>query len=296
MKTDAIALDVPRSRVGDFIALTKPRLNSLVVVTAGVGYYLGVTAGFHVATLLHTLVGSALVAAGAAALNQVAERDLDEQMVRTRSRPLPGGRLQPFEAGLFAIVVSAIGIGQLALGANPLAAVVSLATLVSYVFLYTPLKRLTPWATLIGAVPGALPPVIGWAAAQGQLTAGAWTLFGIVFFWQLPHFHALAWLYRDDFRRAHLPLVAVLDETGRRTALHALVYAALLLPASLLPGLVGLADGFYTPVAAGLGVWFLVLAIRFALDPSGHRARSLFMGSLVYLPALWALLIADRVI
>jgi len=269
-------------------------LNSLVIVTAGVGYYLGQRAVFDVPTFVHAVVGSALVAGGAAALNQIAERDVDERMHRTRSRPMPAGRLQVTEACVFAVVLSLAGLLQLATGTNLLAAAVALVTLLSYTALYTPLKRRTPWATLVGAVPGALPPVIGWAAAQGTVTSGAWVLFAIVFLWQMPHFHALAWLFRDDFRRAHLPLVAVTDPDGRTTARHTLVYAALLLPASLLPSAVGLTGRLYLPGAVILSTGFLIVVVRFALDRSAERARALFLGSLGYLPALWVLMIADR--
>ena len=214
MKTGAAAIPTPRSRAIDFLSLTKPRLNTLVVVTAGVGYCLGVGDEFEAVTLFHALVGSALVAGGAAALNQLSERDIDETMDRTRRRPLPSGRVQPWEAWIFAALLTGLGLTELAIGANVLASAVALATLVSYVAIYTPLKRRTPWSTLIGAVPGALPPVIGWAAARGALGIEAWVLFGIVFLWQLPHFHALSWMYREDFRKANLPLMAVVDQGG----------------------------------------------------------------------------------
>ena len=295
MKTGAATIPTSRSRTIDFLALTKPRLNTLVVVTAGVGYCLGVRGQFDVLTLLHTLLGSALVAGGAAALNQLAERDIDESMERTRRRPIPSGRVQPWEARVFAGLLSGLGLAELALGANVLASTVALATLVSYVGIYTPLKRRTPWSTLIGAVPGALPPVIGWSAARGTLGVEAWVLFGIVFLWQLPHFHALSWMYREDFRRANLPLMAVVDQGGRRTARQALIFTIALLPVSLAPSVVGLTGRLYAGAAFGLGAAFLILAWRFAEHPSTVRARSLFIGSLVYLPLLWGLLVIDGV-
>ena len=260
MKTAAVIMPVTHSRIADFVTLTKPRLNSLVVVTAGLGYYLGAGGQIEASMLFHTVVGAALVAGGAAAFNQVAERDLDELMVRTRQRPLPVGRLLPTEARLFAFVLSAIGIFQLAYVTSWIAAFVAFITLVSYVAIYTPLKRRTPWATLVGAVPGALPPVIGWAAATGSVTIEAWVLFGIVFLWQLPHFHALAWLYRDDFRGAGLPLLAVLDLSGRRTSTHALIYTIALLPMSLVAALVGLGGTMYVAGASVLGISFIAVA------------------------------------
>ena len=295
MKTGAAAIPTTRSRAIDFLALTKPRLNALVVVTAGVGFCLGVGDEFEAVTLFHALVGSALVAGGAAALNQLSERDIDETMDRTRHRPIPSGRVQPWEAWIFAALLTGLGLAELAIGANVLASAVALATLVSYVAIYTPLKRRTPWSTLIGAVPGALPPVIGWAAARGTLGIEAWVLFGIVFLWQLPHFHALSWMYREDFRKANLPLMAVVDQGGRRNARQALIFTVVLLPVSLAPSLVGLTGRLYAGAAFGLGSAFLILAWRFAEHPSTIRARSLFIGSLVYLPLLWGLLVIDGV-
>ena len=295
MKTGALALPASPVRVADFLALTKPRLNSLVVVTAGVGFYLGSAGALDLVTLLHAVVGAALVAGGAAAFNQVSERDIDETMERTRRRPIPAGRIQPSEAKMFATVLAVVGAAELALATTWLATVVALVALVSYVAIYTPLKRRTPWATLVGAVPGALPPMIGWAAARGELSAGAWVLFCIVFLWQLPHFHALAWMYREDFRRANIPLVAVLDRDGSRTSTHALVYAVVLLPVSLTPAAVALSGGLYVIGASAAGIAFLFLAVRFALRHSADRARALFLGSLIYLPVLWSLLVVERV-
>ncbi len=291
MKESAATLAAAPHRIADFLALTKPRLNSLVVATAGVGYYLGATAP-ELATALHVLVGSALVAGGAAAFNQVAERDLDEVMQRTRLRPMAAGRITPIEGRLFAVTLSVAGLVELMLRVNALTAAVALATLVSYAGIYTPLKRRTPWSTLVGAVPGALPPVIGWTAARGALTVEAWILFGIVFLWQLPHFHALSWLYRDDFTRAGLPLVATRDPDGRRTAAQALLCTAALVPLSLTPTLVGMTGPQHVVVAAVLGVLFLALAVRFLVRRSEARARALFVGSLLYLPLFWISLLA----
>ena len=291
MKSVAASSAAAPHRVGDFLALTKPRLNSLVVVSAGVGYVLGAGASPDLGVAVHALIGCGLVAGSAAAVNQVSERDLDKAMRRTERRPVPTGRVTPTEGMVFAALLGAAGLTELALGANTLAALVALVTLVSYAGIYTPLKRRTPWATLVGAVPGALPPVIGWAAARGALTAEAWVLFGIVFLWQLPHFHALSWLYRDDYARAGLPLVATRDPDGRRTSAHAAGYAAALVPVSLAPAAVGLAGPGHLAVAGLLGALLLVPAVRFRLRRDDRRARALFVASLAYLPLLWVSLI-----
>ena len=296
MKSVAASLAAAPLRASDFVALTKPRLNSLVVASAGIGYVLGAGPAPELGAALHALVGSGLVAGGAAAFNQVAERDVDKAMRRTGRRPLPAGRVSPLEGSVFAAALSAAGLAQLALGANVLAALVALVTLVSYAGIYTPLKRRTPWATLVGAVPGALPPVIGWAAARGALTVEAWVLFGIVFLWQLPHFHALSWLYRDDYARAGLPLVATADPDGRRTATHAAGYAAALVPMSLAPAFVGLAGPGHLAVAGLLGALLVVPALRFRRHRDDRRARALFVASLAYLPLLWLSLVFEHAV
>jgi protoheme IX farnesyltransferase len=296
MKGTAVALTAERSRFLDFFALTKPRLNSLTVATAGVGYLLGATSPIDLLMMLHVLVGSGLVAGGAAAFNQVAERDIDETMARTKLRPMPMGRVSPNEGRIFAVIVAAVGLVVLVAGTTVVAATVAATTLISYVLIYTPLKRRTSWATIIGAVPGALPPVIGWTAARGALTIEAWVLFGIVFLWQLPHFHALSWLYRSDFEKSGLPLIAVQDHDGRRTATHALVFGCALVPVSLTPAFVGLAGFPYLVVATVLGTAFLILAVRFLAERSESRARALFLGSLVYLSLLWVSLVSARLL
>lgn len=281
------------NRAALWVALAKPRLNALAVATVGFGYYLGADV-LDVGVLLSVLVGSGLVAAGGAAFNQVAERDLDALMVRTRSRPLPLGGISPAAGQLFATVLSIAGLAALALGANPLSAVVALATLVSYAWIYTPLKRRTSLAVLVGAVPGALPPVIGWAAATGALTVEAWLLFGIVFTWQLPHFHSLAWLHRDDYARAGFKVLAVTDSSGRRTALESLFWAVLLVVLSAFAAVVGLTPPAFAGAAAVPGTGLVLLAARFALDRSPARARNLFLGSLIVLPLIWIALVAGH--
>lgn len=282
------------ARHGDFLTLTKPRLNLLVLITTLGGLYLAAPDGLPLALVVQTLIGTALVAGGASALNQVWERRTDALMRRTRSRPLPGGRLGVAEGTWFGVLLSGAGLAQLAWGTNTLTAVVAALTLGSYVLLYTPLKTRTPLSTLVGAVPGALPPVIGWTAATGALTIEALILFGIVFLWQMPHFLAIGWMYRDDYARAGIPLLPVLEPDGRRTGQQALLYAAALWPVSLLPALVGLGALPYSIVATALGIGFIALAAAFARDRSVARARHLFLFSIVYLPLLWGALVLDR--
>jgi protoheme IX farnesyltransferase len=303
MKTHAAAVSpVPAaeehvhqaSRVADFVALTKPRLNLLVIVTALAGAYLAAPEGVPLPLLLHTLAGTALVAGGAAALNQVLERDTDGLMRRTRARPLPGGRLRPADGVWFGAVLSILGLAELALAVNPLSAAVAAITLASYLFVYTPMKRRSSHSTLVGAIPGALPPVIGWAAVTGSVTLPALVLFGIQFFWQMPHFLAIAWMYRDDYAVAGIPLLPVMEPDGRRTGQQALLYAAALWPVSLMPALVGLAGARYSVLATALGLAFIALAALFARQRSMTTARRLFLFSIVYLPLLWGALVADR--
>jgi protoheme IX farnesyltransferase len=288
--------DVDRSahRPADYVTLAKPRLNLLVLLTTAAGLYLASPDGVALPVLLHTLLGTALVAGGAAALNQVWERDTDALMRRTRTRPIASGRLRVSKGLIFGVGLSAAGLIELAMWVNLISAGMAALTLGSYVLAYTPLKRRTSLATLVGAVPGALPPVIGWVAATGSLTLPALVLFGIAFFWQMPHFLAIAWLYRDEYAAAGIPLLPVLEPDGRRTGRQALLYSAALWPVSLMPALVGLAGGFYLVVATVLGLTLIGLSVRFARDRSTLAARRLFLFSITYLPLLWGTLVADR--
>jgi protoheme IX farnesyltransferase len=283
------------ARAADWITLTKPRLNLLVLITTLAGLYLAEPAGVSTSLLVHTLVGSALVAGGAAALNQVLERTTDALMRRTRNRPLAAGRLGTMEGSTLGAVLAVAGLIELAVFANLTAAAVAGVTLVSYVFLYTPLKTRTSLATLVGAVPGALPPVIGWAAATGSISGPAIVLFGIVFLWQMPHFLAIAWMYRDDYARAGIPLLPVLEPDGRRTGYQALLYSAVLWPVSLLPIVTGLASMPYAAVATVLGFLYIGLTVRFAQERSPATARRLFLFSILYLSLLLGALVANRV-
>jgi heme o synthase len=294
MRSESLALPASRSRFADFVALTKPRLNLLVVATAGAGYYLGAGHDGGTIALLNSVIGTALVAGGSAVLNQVVERRVDALMERTKHRPVAGGRVAPREASWFALLLSAAGILWLGTTTTWLAAGVAAVTLVTYVAIYTPLKRRTSFATVVGAIPGALPPVIGWAAATDSLSREAWLLFAVVFFWQMPHFLAIAWLFKEDYGRAGFPMLPVLDPGGRSTAYQVAAYASVLLPVSLTPSIVGLAGPTYFLVALLLGVAFLWFALRFALRRTRRDARALFLASIAYLPLVWIAMIADR--
>lgn len=293
--SNAAVLPVARSRANDFVALAKPRLNFLVVASALAGYAMAGGDTSNVALMLCTLAGTGLVAGGASAFNQVIERQYDGLMRRTRLRPLPDGRLQPGESLIFASATAGAGLLILALGANLLSAVVAFSTLLTYAVIYTPFKRVSSFATVVGAIPGALPPVIGWAAARGSLSRGSWVLFAIVFLWQLPHFLAIAWIYREDYARAGFPMLPVIEPDGRSTARQACVYAAALLPVSLAPALIGMTGttSFYGALA--LTLLYFGLTLQFARTRSIPDARRLFFGSIIYLPLLWIVMIAGRV-
>jgi protoheme IX farnesyltransferase len=282
------------SLIADYLTLTKPRLNILVVATSAASYYLGATAALDLGRMLMACAGTALVAGGAAVLNQVSERDTDALMRRTRLRPLPDGRVGADEARMFGLGLSVSGLVMLAARTNLLAATLALWTIMTYLIVYTPMKRRTPMSTLIGAVPGALPALIGWTASHGSVTAGGAALFAIVFLWQIPHFMAISWLYRDDYRKAGFPMLAVVDPVGRRAGRQALLYAAALLPVTLAPWAILLAGTAYGVTAGMLGIGLLWLAARFAQTRSDESARRLFFGSIAYLPILWIAMIADK--
>lgn len=294
------ALDMPadavraHSRAADFLTLAKPRLNLLVVVTTLAAYVLGVEDDVPLVQALHTVVGTALVAGGASALNQAWEQRTDALMRRTRMRPLPDGRLQPREAVWFGLALCLAGLVELWFGANPLASGVALLTAASYVLCYTPLKTRTSLSTIVGAVPGALPAVIGWVAATNVWSIEAWVLFGIVFMWQMPHFLAIAWMYRDDYACAGMPLLPVVEPDGRSTGRQSVIYAAALIPISLLPTLVDLAGPRFLSGAIVLDLVLLWLAIEFAATRTMPAARRLFAGTILYLPLLWIVLLGDH--
>ena len=277
----------------DLVVLSKPRIVLMVMLTAAAGFWMASPTGQHTLLLFNTLLGTALVAAGTNALNQVAERDLDALMRRTRMRPIPAGRLSPTVAALFAWLAGVAGIGYLAVTVNLLTAALAAITLLSYVFVYTPLKRHSSASTLIGAIPGALPIVGGWTAATGSLAFAAWALFWIMFLWQLPHFLALGWLYREDYARARFKLLSSGDSDGRLTFVYANLYAAALVPVSLAPTLLGLAGGVYFWGALALGLAFVALCLPAARHIDNARARRAFLASLAYHPLWMGLLVFD---
>ena len=294
---DAAALAVPDRRAfafGDYVALTKPRLNFLVVATSAAGYYLGGPASANLVPMAEAVAGTALVAGGAAVLNQLYERDTDALMRRTRLRPLPAGRVAPGDARMFGLALSVAGLVLLAARANWLSAALALATLVIYLVIYTPMKLRTPLATLVGAIPGALPALIGWTASHGSIALGGATLFAIVFLWQIPHFMAIAWLYRDDYGKAGFPMLPVIDPEGRRAGRQAVWYAVALVPVSLVPAYVGIAGSVYFASALVLSITLLALAVRFSATRSDAAARALFFGSITYLPLIWIVMIANH--
>ena len=294
MRTTAIAIPTPSTWTRDLVALAKPRLNMLVVASTLAGYAMAPGEPLGLFRILALALGTGLIAGGASALNQVLERDLDALMRRTRTRPLPDGRLQPVEGVIFGVAISFVGALMILTATNALAAAVALATLGIYVAIYTPLKRRTSFSTVVGAIPGALPPIIGWAAAAGELPAKAWTLFGIVFLWQMPHFLSIAWMYREDYARAGFQMLPVLQPDGRSTGRQAFFYAAALVPLSLAPAPLHLAGQIYFEGALLLGLAFLWLTLQFARTRTMRDARRAFFGSLAYLPLLWILMIADK--
>jgi protoheme IX farnesyltransferase len=296
--SQAVVVTLARERrrvAADLVALTKPRVVLMVLVTTVVGYYVGLTGAPDYVKLVHLLIGTMLAAGGTLALNQYWERDVDALMDRTRVRPLPDGRLSPLEALVFAGAITLAGLGYLGAFVGSLAMLVTAATTALYLFAYTPLKLRTPLCTIVGAVPGALPPVTGWVASRDGFGLGAWVLFGILFLWQLPHTLAIARLYRDDYARAGVRLLPVVDAEGTSTERQIVTGCLALLAVSLLPTLIGLAGPIYFVGAFLLGAVFVALGLRQALSPSAGSARRVLFASLLYLPILLTLLAFDKV-
>jgi heme o synthase len=278
----------------DYLELTKPRVTSLVVATTAFGFYLGSRGAVDPLLLFHTLLGTTLVASGTSAYNMYLERDSDARMNRTRRRPLPDGRLRPVQALAFATLMSVAGILYLATAVNLLTSLLAIATLASYIFLYTPMKQWSALCTLIGAIPGALPPLGGWAAATGDLSAGGWSLFAILFLWQLPHSLAIAWMYRDDYERGGFRVLPVVDPEGGSTVRQIVANALALIPVSLTPVLLGVAGNWYFYGALLLGVAQAAICLRLAKTRSRAHARGVLLASVVYLPVLLFLMALNR--
>lgn len=278
-----------------WIDLFKLRLTTLVLLTTLAGFYLGSVRPVSWLLMFNTLTATALLACGASALNQWLERDHDARMLRTQDRPLPAGRLSPDAALVIGGLCAIAGMLYLLFAVNLLTAALGVLTLGSYVFVYTPLKRVTTLNTVIGAIPGGLPPLMGWTAARGDISGGGWALFAILCFWQLPHFLAIAWMYREDYARAGFVMLPVVDPDGERTGRQAVCHTLGLLPVSLCPYIFRLAGAAYAIGALVLGLGFLVCAVQFARRLTMSRARALFFASIIYLPALLVLMVLDKV-
>jgi heme o synthase len=282
------------SFVSDLAELVKARLTLLVLVTTAVGFYLGAEPPIDYWALFHTVFGTAAAAAGAAALNQWWERRADALMRRTKTRPIPAGRMAPLQALVLGATLSVFGVAYLAIVCNVLSAVLTAITIVIYIFAYTPLKRTSTANTAVGAIPGAIPPMIGWAAARGDIRVGAWSLFAIVFLWQLPHFFAIAWMCREDYSRAGFRMISTDDSTGERSASQSVFFCILLLILAGLPAFLGIANYLYLAIELVLGAFFVGVAMRFLRLRTPSAARLLFIASIAYLPLLLAALVLTK--
>lgn len=283
-------------RLADLAELTKPGITLMVVLTAGLGFLLAQQEGISFLLLVHTLLGTGLVSAGASTLNQVIERETDALMRRTAQRPLPAGRMDPDVALLFGVALGVAGLAELALGVNLLTALLGAVALAGYVFVYTPLKRVSSLATVIGAIPGAIPPMMGWSAVRNEIDVAAWVLFGILFLWQMPHFLAIAWLCRDDYRDAGFPMLTVGDPEGVHTSRQVLLYGSALVPVSLMPTLLGLMGVVYFLGALALGLVYFGFGVGFARSRNTPGARWLMLASILYFPAVLLVMLLDRVV
>ena len=283
-----------RERLAAYVELTKPRITFLIVLTSAAGFVLASPQSIDYPALGRAMLGIALLSSGIATLNQYMERDLDALMRRTADRPLPSGKLLPWEALAFGVGLTVLAQVYLAVLVNPLTALLGLTVISGYLFGYTPLKTRTSLSTMVGAFPGAVPPLIGWAAARGEIGIEAWVLFAILFLWQFPHFLAIAWMYREDYSRAKILMLPVVEPDGRVTAQQIVVYTLLLLPVSLLPTALGLSGKTYFVGAIILGLLFLYSSLRAALSKSRQEARRLLLASVIYLPLLFILMVVNR--
>src|ERR1051325_8945395 len=283
-----------KARAGAYVELTKPRITSLIVLTFAAGFVLGSVGGVNYVGLVHAMIGIALLSSGIGTLNQFMERDLYGLMRRTADRPLPSRRLFPFEALWFGLTLTVLAEGYLALFVNVLTAFFGLTVIAGYLFMYTPLKTRTTLSTAVGAFPGAMPPLMGWTAATGEVTTGAWVLFAILFLWQFPHFLAIAWMYREDYGRAGIRMLPVVEPEGRITGQQIVAYTLMLVPVSLLPTMIGISGRVYFYGAIILGSLFLSSSISAALSKSRQQARRLLLASVLYLPLLFGLMVLNQ--
>ena len=303
MKTTAIEVNSPaealmtlgaKARLSAYVELTKPRITFLIVLTSAAGFCLGSRGAVNYLLFANAMISIGLLSSGIATLNQFIERDLDGLMRRTASRPLPTGRLAPLEAMWLGVLLTAGAETYLALFVNGLSAVLGLTVIAGYLFLYTPLKTRSTLSTAVGAFPGAMPPLIGWTAARGEIDVAAWVLFAILFLWQFPHFLAIAWMYREDYGRAGIRMLPVVEPEGRVTGQQIIAYSLMLVPVSLLPTVLGISGRFYFVTALALGLLFLASGIRVALSKSNQHARQLLLASVFYLPLLFGVMVLDR--
>ena len=303
IKTTAIEVNSPaealmplgaKARLSAYVELTKPRITFLIVLTSAAGFCLGSRGAVNYLLFANAMISIGLLSSGIATLNQFIERDLDGLMRRTASRPLPTGRLAPLEAMWLGVLLTAGAETYLALFVNGLSAVLGLTVIAGYLFLYTPLKTRSTLSTAVGAFPGAMPPLIGWTAARGEIGVAAWVLFAILFLWQFPHFLAIAWMYREDYGRAGIRMLPVVEPEGRVTGQQIIAYSLMLVPVSLLPTVLGISGRFYFVTALALGLLFLASGIRVALSKSNQHARQLLLASVFYLPLLFGVMVLDR--
>jgi heme o synthase len=284
----------PAGRIGAFFELTKPRIAFMLVLTAAAGFYLGAPEGFEIGLFVNSMAAITLLAFGVATLNQYIEREIDTKMERTAKRPLPTSKVTPTEALIFGTLLCIVAETYLFLAVNPLTAVLGLVVIVGYVFLYTPLKTRTTVSTAIGAIPGAMPPLMGWTASANEITLGAWFLFAMIFFWQFPHFLAIAWMYREQYAKAGIKMLPVVEKDGKITAQQIVIFTVMLLPVSLAPFFLGFSGPIYLVGAIILGIWFLVMSIRTARAKSVEKARKLLLVSVLYLPVIFALMVLNH--
>jgi heme o synthase len=283
------------NRAGAYVALTKPDVSFLVLMTTGAGFYMGVRGPVDWLKLVHTVLGTMLIAAGTAALNHYIERESDRHMRRTASRPLPSGLLQPAEALWFGVAMAIVGAADLWLVGGWMTSLLGVVTCLSYLLAYTPLKKRTVWATFVGAFPGAVPPMIGWAAASGRLDKGAWLLFLILFFWQFPHFHAISWMYREDYARAGIQMLPVVDRDGTRTFRQIIITAGMLVGVSVLPAVLGLAGMLYFFGSLVLSTALVQVCLWAAAEKTNVRAKWLMHATIIHIPILLGLMVYDKV-
>ena len=292
--TRAIASSTAKARVAAYLELTKPRITFLIVLTSAAGFVLGSAGAVNYVIMAPALIGIGLLSSGIGTLNQFIERDLDGLMRRTADRPLPSGRLLPFEALWFGVSLTLAAEVYLALFVNVLTALLGLTVIAGYLFVYTPLKTRTSLSTALGAFPGAMPPLMGWTAARGQIDVAAWVLFAILFLWQFPHFLAIAWMYREDYGRAGIRMLPVVEPDGRVTGQQIIAYSLMLVPVSLLPAVLGISGKIYFVSADALSLVFLASSVRAALSKSNQHARHLLLASVLYLPLLFGVMVLNR--